>query len=136
VPTSGFLRKLQSFGKIAEEGIRMITETNKTSGVTVVKLLESRLGAGEAAQFKSAISVLIAEGYTELVLDLSNLQFMDSSGLGAMVSVFKMLGHRGNVTVAGISKNLFSLFRMTGMDRVFPVYRSADEAVESILCEC
>jgi anti-sigma B factor antagonist len=114
----------------------MITETNQTRGVTVVKLLESRLGAEQAAQFKSAIGALIAEGYTELVLDLSNLQFMDSSGLGAMVSVLKMLSHRGNVMVAGVSENLFSLFRMTGMDRVFPVYRSADEAVESILCEC
>jgi anti-sigma B factor antagonist len=114
----------------------MTSRTDKTSGVTVVKLLESRLGAAEAARFKSAIAALIAEGYTELLLDLSTLQFMDSSGLGAMVSVFKMLTDRGNVTVAGISENLFSLLRMTGMDRVFPVYRSADEALESILCEC
>ena len=114
----------------------MTTETNKIGGVTVIRLLESRLGAGEAAQFKSAIGALIVEGYTELVLDLSNLQFMDSSGLGAMVSVFKMLSRRGNVTVAGVSENLLSLLRMTRIDQVFPVYRSASEAIESILCEC
>jgi anti-sigma B factor antagonist len=82
----------------------MTIRTDKASGVTVVKLLESRLGAAEAARFKSAIAALIAQGYTELLLDLSTLQFMDSSGLGAMVSVFKMLTDRGNVTHADFDR--------------------------------
>jgi len=47
-----------------------------------------------------------------------------------------MLSGRGNVTVAGVSENLLSLLRMTRMDQVFPIYRSAGEAIESILCEC
>lgn len=100
--------------------------------VLVVRLGESRLDAARAPAFKNEMADLIGGGHDRVVLDLSQVQFMDSSGVGALVSVLKKLGPRGTLAVAGAQGVVRKLFTLTRMDRVFPMHEGVDEAVAQI----
>lgn len=96
-------------------------ELRREGDVTVVSLVEKRLDATLAPRFRSDVVGLVNDGASKLVLDLSQVQFMDSSGLGALVSVLKAVGGRGSVVVCGLSSSVQQLFRLTRMDKVFSI---------------
>lgn len=110
----------------------MKTETNRVGQTTVIKLLEPRLGADKAAEFKAEVGRHVDAGETKIVLDLSELTFMDSSGLGALVAVLKMIGKRGDLTIAGTQDSVQTLFRLTRMDKVFRSFATVPEAVQAL----
>ena len=62
---------------------------------------------------------LIEEGSQRIILDISDVEFMDSSSLGAMVSILKMVGGVGDLVVAGAHGIVADLFKLTRMDKVF-----------------
>lgn len=68
-------------------------------------------------------------GDTGVVLDLSAVQLIDTSGLGAIVSVLKAMGKTRHLTLAGVSENVRATFKLTRMDRVFVMADSVEEAV-------
>jgi anti-sigma B factor antagonist len=107
----------------------MIAYDLRPEGVLVVAVEEKRLDAGKAPAFKEGIAQCIEAGHTRLVLDLSRVEFIDSSGLGAIVSCLKRLGPRGSLAVAGAQGPVMRLFTLTRMDRVFPLEETADAAV-------
>lgn len=98
-------------------------------GVAVIAPTVKRLDASVAPAFKQAVVQLIEGGDTRLVLDLAGLEFLDSSGLGAMVSILKALGQRGVVVVCGARGGVLSLFQLTRMDKVFPILPGCEEAI-------
>jgi anti-sigma B factor antagonist len=63
-----------------------------------------------------------------VVLDISNVKFMDSSGLGAVMGVYKMLRDK-KIAVANAQKPVQDLFKLTRMDRLIKTYTSVDEAL-------
>jgi anti-sigma B factor antagonist len=75
----------------------------------------------------------INEGQELIVLDLSEVDFVDSSGLGAIVASLKMLGGKGDLVISGASDKVMSLFKLTRMDRVFQIFATRDEAVARLL---
>jgi anti-sigma B factor antagonist len=100
--------------------------------VLVVKPLEKRLDAYLSADFKSGMISRIGSGNTRIVLDLSQVEFVDSSGLGAIISVLKTLGDTGELALSGMRPNVMSLCRLTRMDRVFQIFGSEQEAVKKL----
>ena len=98
-------------------------------GVTVLAPTARRLDAAVAPAFKQAAVQLIEGGATRVVLDLDNLDFLDSSGLGAMVSILKALGSRGSIAVCNVKGSVLSLFMLTRMDKVFTICANRAEAV-------
>lgn len=107
----------------------MKIETKKAGRYLVVKLLEERMGADRAVSFKEAMCKLIDLGHAAFVLDLSDVKFIDSTGLGAILSVLKRVGKGGEILVTGTSETVGSMFKLTRMDRVFPMYPTVDEAL-------
>jgi anti-sigma B factor antagonist len=105
----------------------------KIDKVLVVKLLEKRIDAFIAADFRGQMGVFINEGQELIVLDLTEVDFVDSSGLGAIVASLKMLGGKGDLVIAGASDKVMSLFKLTRMDRVFQIFATRDEAVAKLL---
>ena len=71
-------------------------------------------------------------GHHVIVLDLAAVRFMDSSGLGAMVSTLKLLGRDGNLVVCGVTDPVMNLFKLTRMDRVFPMFPSESDALDAL----
>jgi anti-sigma B factor antagonist len=106
-------------------------ETKKAGRYLVVKLLEERMGADRAVSFKEAMCKLIDQGNAAFVLDLSQVKFIDSTGLGAILSVLKRVGKGGEILVTGTSETVGSMFKLTRMDRVFPMYPTVDEALSA-----
>lgn len=105
----------------------------KKGSVVVVKPLEKRMDATIAADFKTQMGVLINEGQALFVLDLSEVDFVDSSGLGAIVASLKMLGGKGDLVIASAGEKVMKLFKLTRMDRVFQVFPTSDEALAQLL---
>jgi anti-sigma B factor antagonist len=101
--------------------------------VLVVKPLEKRMDAFVAPDFRGHMGAFINEGQQLIVLDLSEVDFVDSSGLGAIVASLKMLGGKGDLVIAGASDKVMSLFKLTRMDRVFQIFAGKDEAVARLL---
>ncbi len=98
-------------------------------GVTVLAPTAKRLDATVAPTFKQEVVKLIEGGDSRLVLDLGTVEFLDSSGLGAMVSILKALGQRGTVVVCGVRGSVLSLFQLTRMDKVFAILPTREDAV-------
>jgi anti-sigma B factor antagonist len=99
--------------------------------VLVVAVEDPRIDAARAPAFKDAMAERIDQGHVRLVLDLSRVDFVDSSGLGAIVSCLKRVGPRGSLAVAGARGAVAKLFTLTRMDRVFPMHASVDDALKS-----
>jgi anti-sigma B factor antagonist len=95
----------------------------------VIRVNDARIDAGRTAAFKSYLEDRIRSGDSRLILDLTQVQFVDSSGLGALVFGLKSVGPGGLFALVGLTGSVVRLFSMTRMDRVFPLYASVDEAV-------
>lgn len=110
--------------------IMLSTET--INDILVVRVMEHRLDASKAPEFKSDIARLTENGVSQLVLDLQLVDFIDSSGLGVIVSCLKRLGPAGNLSIAGANSTVKRLFTLTRMDRVFALHDTTDAAVEKM----
>ncbi len=98
-------------------------------GVLVVRVDEKRVDASKAPMFKDEITKRIEAGHSRFVLDLGGVEFVDSSGLGAIVACLKRLGPRGDLAIAGAKGAVSRLFTLTRMDKVFPLHDTVDAAV-------
>jgi anti-sigma B factor antagonist len=95
----------------------------------VITLNEARLDHLIAADFRSEVLARCAGGAGSLVLDLSPVQFMDSSGLGAIVGIRKQLGWGVRIVLAGLRSPVFRVFELARMTEVFTFYTSAEAAI-------
>ncbi|MBF0566181.1 MAG: STAS domain-containing protein [Nitrospirae bacterium] len=107
----------------------MLLQERTINGVVILKLLEKRLDSSISSDFKVKIMELINGGTLHFVIDLSNVDFIDSSGLGSIVFTLKKLGNEGRVVLCGLQETVFGMFRLTRMDRVIKVYKTEDEAL-------
>lgn len=98
----------------------------------LVTVNEARIDAAVALKFKEAMRSLTDEGDDTVVLDLGQVQFIDSSGLGAIVATMKALGKDRKLVLAGLTPTVEKVFRLTRMDSVFPLFGTLDEAVSAL----
>ena len=103
------------------------------TGVTVVTILGQRLDAAAAPQLKATMVDLIQQGGRLFVLDLEQVDFMDSSGLASLMSSMKTLGTQGEMAVCCLGEKVRKLFAITRLDRgVFRIFDSEPEAVAAL----
>jgi anti-anti-sigma factor len=102
------------------------------SGVAVVAL-SGRLTFGrDAEQFEAAVRKLIDTGDRKFVLDATALQYIDSAGIGALVSALSNVKKAGGeLRLAGASERISRLFTMTGVDKLLSVYPTVAEAASA-----
>ncbi len=91
----------------------------------VVRVCDARIDAAVAIQFKDRMRELTVGCNGRVVLDLGNVGFVDSSGLGAIVSVMKFLAPASTLELAALTPNVGKVFRLTRMDSVFAIHDSA-----------
>ncbi len=100
------------------------------AGVTVVVPSVKRLDAAVAPAFRQAVVDRVARGERRLVLDLRHVEFMDSSGLGALVAILKAAGTQGAVALCHAGGAVRGLLTLTRMDRVFRIVPTREEAID------
>lgn len=108
-------------------------EETKLGTSVIIRLLEPRLGADKAASFKDTMTPYTQANYKSVVLDLSHVDFIDSSGLGAILSVLKRMQSGSELIIAGATGSVVSMFKLTRMDRVFIMHKSVEDALATFV---
>ena len=103
--------------------------TISRSGFQIVTVAETRIDAAVAIAFKDQIRKMTDGGAPDVVLDLTDVSFIDSSGLGAIVAAMKQLGKDRRLHLAALMPNVDKVFRLTRMDTVFAIHDSVEQAV-------
>lgn len=96
----------------------------------IVVVEDRRIDAAVAVRFKDRMLELTQHPAKRVVLDLGKVEFLDSSGLGAVVGSMKQLGRDRQLDLAGLTPTVDKVFRITRMDRVFRIYDSAETALQ------
>lgn len=90
--------------------------------ILVVRVKEQRIDAAVAIRFKDQMREVLLASASRVILDLSLVDFMDSSGLGAVVAVMKLSGPHRTLELAGLTPIVEKVFRLTRMDQVFVIH--------------
>ena len=86
-----------------------------------------------APEFKERLLQLIEGGKSRVVVDLSKATFIDSTTLGVLVGGVKRLRPTGgSLALVCSDPNIIKIFEITGLDRVFPIHSSRDEALSAL----
>lgn len=104
------------------------------NGAAVVRPTSPRVDMEVAGEFRAALVQLINTGHRRLVVDMSDVNFVDSSGLGALVSALKALkvvNGGGDVRLANVQPPVTALLEIIRLHRVFASYPTVDQAVQS-----
>ena len=100
------------------------------NGIAVITVPDTRIDAAVAIQFKDAMRAATSDGSDRVVLDMSEVLFVDSSGLGAIVASMKQVGNQRRLDLAGLTPDVAKVFQLTRMDSVFQIFDTVDEAVD------
>jgi anti-sigma B factor antagonist len=101
----------------------------KLGEVTIVQLPGEQLDASNAKDFKRDVTSIL-NATSKVVFDLSQLRFVDSSGLGAMLSCLRLVNSAGgDLKLCGLSKSVRALFELVRMHRIFDICDTKDDAV-------
>ncbi len=107
----------------------MDLQTTARDDMLIVTAMEDRIDAAGAIQFKDRMRALVQHPAPRVVLDLSRVRFLDSSGLGAVVAVMKLLGPGRKLELAGLTPTVQKVFRLTRMDSVFVIHAEVPEGL-------
>lgn len=99
-----------------------------TPVATIIRVKAARIDAPVALQFKEDMLGVTGAGGARFVLDLAQVHFIDSSGLGAVVASMKQLSPGQSLELAALQPIVDKVFRLTRMDSVFVIHDSADMA--------
>ncbi|MFV0493265.1 MAG: STAS domain-containing protein [Pseudorhodobacter sp.] len=100
-------------------------------GLLAVTVMDNRIDAAGAIRFKEDMRQIIETPSARVLLDLSNVTFLDSSGLGAVVAVRKLLGEARPLDLAGLTPTVQKVFRLTRMDTVFTIYPVLEDGLKN-----
>lgn len=94
----------------------------------VVTVNASGIDASAALEFKDSMKA-IDESNQKILLNLEHVEFIDSSGLGAVVSVMKHLGKGRKKDLCALTPTVDKVFRLTRMDSIFAIYATREQAM-------
>jgi len=112
------------------EGIVDISTNQTTSGL-LIRVNEPRIDAAVAIEFKEAVRTAADGKEGPVILDLGNVTFLDSSGLGAVVAVMKLLGSDRPLHLAALTPPVAKVFRLTRMDSIFTIHQHAPHELKA-----
>jgi len=108
-------------------------EIKRIEDTLIFKLAEKRFDSSIAGLVKGEFTVLLhTEDIKKLILDLSDIEYCDSSGLSAILLAFRILQTKGaKLKLASPQKNVRSLIEISQLNRVLPIFESVEEAMAS-----
>lgn len=125
-PTLGSAR-----GDIVSGAMQLRTDVSSLDGWTVVTVY-GELDVASAPTLRESLIDLVAKGSHLLVLDLEGLDFLDSTGLGAIISALKRARtNGGDLRLVCTQSRIRRLFEITALDKAFPLYPSLNDAIRA-----
>lgn len=107
-------------------------DTTTEEQLRIVSVKDPRIDAAVAIEFKDAMRTQTDGGPALVVLDLSNVEFIDSSGLGAIVAAMKNMSGERRLALAGLTPAVERVFKLTRMDSVFSVFPTLQGALDEL----
>jgi anti-sigma B factor antagonist len=105
-----------------------ITSERKTNSVLIS--LKGRFDAGAADDFKEKMGALTAQGIPYYVIDLSLVSYIDSGGLGSLVTSLRRVREKqGDIRIASLNDKVRKVFELTRVYRIFDIYDSSEAAI-------
>ena len=108
-----------------------LTISPTADGLTI-RLEEERLDSASAVLFKDAVREAATAGPAVIVLDMQEVEFLDSSGLGAVVGAMKALAPGTRLELARLQPAVARVFTLTHMDRVFTIHDTLPEPADGL----
>ena len=103
--------------------------THEADGTTVVAV-GGEIDVYTAPRLRDKFTELVAAGSYDIIVDMQNVEFLDSTGLGVLVGGLKKVrAHDGSLDLVCTQDRLLKIFRITGLAKVFVIHDSADEAL-------
>jgi anti-sigma B factor antagonist len=108
-----------------------VTE-EKINGFNILFVKDERIDAHNSADLKDFILHMIEQGQVNLIVQMENVRFVDSSGLGALLSGFKHAEAKsGKLSLSNLQNQVLSMFELTRLNRVFEIYADLNEFFDS-----
>jgi anti-sigma B factor antagonist len=110
-----------------------MTIKEKMNGdVAVLTLKGNLMGEPDTADVRDKIYSLLQDDVRKIVLDMSKVKWINSSGLGTLIAALTSVKNKGgDMRLAGVSEKVESLFMITQLIKVFKTYETVDRAVNS-----
>jgi anti-sigma B factor antagonist len=106
-------------------------ETEEVGGILVALYPAETLDVGNVKDFRKAVEPILKE-HSRILFDLEVLQFVDSSGLGALLHCLREMEEiGGELKVCSMSKSVMTVFEMVRLHRTFEIFNSREEALEA-----
>ncbi len=100
--------------------------------VSIISVREERVDAHNSDELKDKLKILFDTGSKNILVDLRDVRFIDSSGLGALVSGYKSaISHQGTLKLSTLQPQVKSMFELTRLHRVFDIYPTIEDAMDS-----
>jgi anti-sigma B factor antagonist len=108
-------------------------KTEQLSSETYVISLSGEVDLYTAPEFKQQLLEVIGQGGKEVIVDFTNTTFIDSTTLGVLVGGVKRLRtNEGRLSLVCSDRNITKIFEITGLDKVFEIYATRDEAISAL----
>jgi anti-sigma B factor antagonist len=120
-------------GAVREEKNSAMNIRHRIEGNTlVVKILTARLDAESAPEIKRRLGDWIRSGHRRLVLDVADVEFIDSSGLHTLVFALKQLASYQDLAISGPRDALLNMFKLTRLYQIFNIFSDSHEAIAAL----
>jgi anti-sigma B factor antagonist len=108
----------------------MNLKQEKINDYSVLTILDERIDAHNSGELKEYLLQMIEGGEKQIIVQLEHVRFIDSSGLGALLSGNKnIVAKSGKLALANVQKQVLSMFELTRLNRVFDMYADLNEAL-------
>ncbi len=110
----------------------MQIKVNFKDSVAILTLKGDMMGEPETSELRDQIYDLLGDGFLQIVIDVGKVKWMNSSGLGALISALTSVKNKGgDLRIAKLTEKVQNLFLITQLVKVFKTYDSIDRAIAS-----
>ncbi len=115
---------------ITEETAVDLSLDDRTEGDRTIVSVGGEIDVYTAPKLREKLIDLVSAGQYHLVVDMENVEFLDSTGLGVLVGGLKRVrAHEGSLRLVCTQERILKIFRITGLTKVFSIHASVEEAV-------
>lgn len=118
-----------------EPGVPMFAK-EQLKNITIIKINKERLDAALAPDLKTELLLLVDQGVTNVLVDISGVEYVDSSGLGALLFGLRQLKNvGGQLKLLGAKNRIMNLIRIARLESILPNFEDKAQALQSFQLE-
>jgi len=111
----------------------MAMNISEQNGITILALSGKIMGGPQAVEINEQINTLIDQGKRRIIIDLKDVEWMNSSGLGILIGAITTLrNNNGSLILVNISERIENLLKITKLHNLFTIYPDVETAVKSL----